>query len=486
MMASAPPRTNPSLPSLIRPAGEVPTSGRASLHSSVTTDSGLPTTTNVLSQTASPRYIKQFQLLLDHQRQVFDEERSLWQMERADLHERLAHLELAVEKLRSAAISYISTPPNDTGLEHIPISGSAPSTLGSRHASNSGAGDEVWRGSKPFSQPTRSFLELTSQSNNKTSERLPSIAEDSRSPGKTIAFSDKDEVQEAASNALRQPSIHGSLLSRSLDGINFKSGGLPPAIVEQVLKSSPSAVRSPSDTISPSTMSPPGTLRISKDIDPYTKDAGHTPLARHSDRLTALEGGTPSSNESATRNKPEQERPLAPHPSRPKMPSERQDSYFPIAEDTTADSQPHHASEHIAKEKGEAVGHGRNEDEDLALKGPLGLTNDERGDAKFLSDLDRKLSEAALKLSPSQTGSSLDRSPSGAEKPPGEIDASTVAVAEGQDKENEPHTPPTQAQKESKADETKTFETPESEPRLRIKRSMNFGSAFGEVKGKVV
>lgn len=100
-------------------------------------------------------------------------------------------------------------------------------------------------------------------------------------------------------------------------------------------------------------------------------------------------------------------------------PTERSDSYFPAAEDNSNDVDP-------------------------KLSGPLGLTNEEGEDKQFLSELDSKLLRAAQ----------IDMF-----EPPAVAGASNMV---GSAKEEE-----------------KEFEQPEAEPKLRIKRSMNFGSVFG-------
>ena len=116
---------------------------------------------------------------------------------------------------------------------------------------------------------------------------------------------------------------------------------------------------------------------------------------------------------------PEAERPpLEPQPTRVRLPSERSDSHFPAAEITPSDADPE-------------------------LNGPLGLTNDKSEDDQFLNELDSKLQAAASKSL--QTPTVADASESGS----------------------------------SERGDEKDFQQPEHEPKLRMKRSMNFGSAFG-------
>lgn len=512
-MTSAPP-TAIDLPSAPKaPQGLPGERSRVPLFASVTLDSGLPTTTSTSlsnsSATASPRYVKQFQSLLEHQRQVFDEERALWEIERADLLARITQLEIALERHPSTSSSYIPASVPDNATADLRMSSwSAASTNGSRHTSNSTASDQVWRGSQSSDQPTRTFSDMSSFSGGKTSTKLPSISEDkdTRPPGgKKISFSEQSTVVESSpSNPVHKGSISGSLLSRSLDGINFKSAGLPPAIVHQVLKSSPDIQSPNSDSnVSPSTMiSPPDALDLPRGLDPYTKDAGHTPIARLS-KLVSLDASARSSNATATPAPAESEQiPLEPHSTRVRPPNERHDSYFPTVEKNQAGQD----TKSGANEKQEE-GHLPVVDDDQPLKGPLGLTNEKSSDVRFLSDLDRKLSDVVAAVTESRLvshTSPTDTHTRPPNEPPPQMDNLVAAATGNSDKENEraqngtngaknmnketdlaaPSTPPQQTAAENGQAEAhgdaKSLQTPESEPRLRIKRSMNFGSAFGE------
>ena len=166
-------------------------------------------------------------------------------------------------------------------------------------------------------------------------------------------------------------------------------------------------------------------------VDPYTKDAGHTPLAP---RAYCNTDGASSDGDGTTPTQHEMERPpLEPHASRAKLPSERSDSYFPIAEEEPLDEN------HNTQDKEDEF-----RDEDPELKGPLGLDNGKNegeGDKHFLNELDSKLLQAARSDAPSPSGTDLGS--------------------------------------ESSLEHEKDFEQPEHEPKLRIKKSMNFGSALG-------
>jgi len=361
---------------------------------------------------------------MEHQREVHSEERALWHAERQELHETITQLEASLRRYQAASSSQVASP-IDKLAPRSSSSGSLPSMNKSRETSASGTGDEVWRGPKTDIQPTRTFTDSFDQSA-KPEGRLPSIAEDVTSQDKIamrgwITSPDRRQsraVSRETQGSGRKSSIGGAEIDKNLDGINFRSSSLTPASAKNVMTPQSPSPQSPS----PSRISsrpiqlPLSGLRVPG--DPYTKDAGHTPLARR----TFFNGDGASSTHSSdptTAVQPETERPpLEPQPSRVRLPSERSDSYFPAAEDTPSDVDP-------------------------VLLGPLGLTNDKSDDKQFLNELDSKLEAAASQ--------SLE--------PAAVAGASESGSSEGGDE--------------------KEFEPAEHEPKLRIKRSMNFGSAFG-------
>ena len=103
------------------------------------------------------------------------------------------------------------------------------------------------------------------------------------------------------------------------------------------------------------------------------------------------------------------------------------------------------------------------DDEDPSLKGPLGLQGGD-GDHKFLSELNERLETAAR---------SRDASPSPIFSPLGGF--RTEGLGEKRDN--------SEIQKDDEGEvPVEDFDQPEQEPRLKIKRSMNFGS---QLCGKV-
>lgn len=347
------------------------------------------------SQLASTRYVQQCRALMDRQRHTFDEERALWNIERTELHEKIVHLEEIVRRSHAKDSSQFTSPTHKNGLASSVMWG--PPGTDDRIASS---GDEFWRGAggKSDAQPTRTFSEPSNQSA-RAGERLPSIAEDGVRQESEKSFSDSLNMGAASPTS----GMSGRKPDHNIDGITFKSNGTAPAVVKDLI-----ALQSPSPARSPSRLSPGSSslhsIRLGSPHDPYTQDAGHTPLARRSN--IPSEAG---SSDPPTPTQPEMEKPpLEPRSSVAKIPTERSNSYFPDVSDI---------------------------DEDLELKEPLTLHNDVAEDNGFLHELDSKLEVAKLEnLEP------------------------TVAHSETADS---------------------AVDQPEQEPKLRIKRSMNFGSQLG-------
>lgn len=374
---------------------------------------------------------------MEHQRQVFDEERALWNTERTDLHEKIAQLEGSLRRYQAISSSQVSSPIHKSNGTSQGDSSfwSFPGKDVSNHTSVSSTGDEIWRGPKPEVQPTRTFSDPTTQST-KTGvrDRLPSIAEDT-----TCGRKDFSEIQPG----FRKPSVSGAESDKNLDGINFRSSTLSPVPFKQVMTpQSPSPHTSSPSRLSPRTIQLPSS-KLEASLDPYTRDAGHTPLARPT---YCDADGTPNEGDGATPTQPETERPpLEPHVSYARIPSERSNSYFPVVEeDSPAEKESSRDGADKPRDERDGFRYGEDEsrDEDPELKGPFGLENSKGEDKMFLTELDSKLQQAATSAAFSPPSVGLD---------------------------SEDHND----------NDGKSFEQPENEPKLRIKRSMNFGSAFG-------
>lgn len=376
-----------------------------------------PSRASFPSHVASSQYVEQYRALVDHQRQVHDEERALWHIERQELHGRVAELEASIRQYRICLGKEASSPSETSNV----VSGAfVPSKRPPRTMSAS-TGDEFWRGAggKSGAQSTRTFSESASTAIKLPRRRMSSIAEDDGmyKLGKT---SDKQH------RLRHKPSIDGVKIDRNLDGIMFKPSGLPPAIDKTTMTpQAPSPLQSPTpDQHSPNHIKLPSS-HIENPEDLYTRHAGHTPLARRtsqSDTDSIHLGSDPPTAAMSEKERP----PFEPCPSFARPPNERSDSYFPRVMD--------------------------NIDGDAELKPPFTLQNNGVEDNSFLSELDSKL----LNVAKSET-----LSPSPNEGNPGET--------------NRPNGSPA-------VDQINGFDQPEPEPKLRIKRSMNFGSQFGASK----
>ena len=348
---------------------------------------------------------------MEHQRQVHEEERSLWQIERQELQARVAELESTLRKCQMSHPSIVSSPTtisSQIGTTFIDVTNKS-----SRSMSES-TGDEYWRGAggKSNAQPTRTFSDPEIIPPKIPDRWMPSIAEDEST--------DRAKVTKDRQQKLRhKPSIDGVKIDKNLDGIIFKPGGLPPEIIKNIM--TPQSL-SPSDIDSPNRVSPrrielPSENKLAAE-DPYTRHAGHTPLPRMDHNI-----GSRTVSDVPTPTQVEREQPpLEPRPSFVRPPNERADSYFPTIPESI--------------------------DEDPELEGPLGLQNDRTADANFLEELDCKLEKVA-----SEPRELADSSPP----------TSTAKLEKTKDdKDSDP-----------------SFDQDEPEPKLRIKRSMNFGSRFG-------
>ena len=429
--------TSPMSPSSFLPKSEnMPPNERRTRHSAplplqqtVRSASAIPVSPSRLalaSHTTSLQYVEQSRTFVEHQRQLHNEERALWHLERQELHARVAELEAAVRQLQGRRATDPTSPAiTPTFALGTFGAGNLPTHTSPRVAASTG--DEFWRGAggKRDSVPTRTFSESSENSSILEGRQLPSIAEDN---------AEKQSEQD------RGPSIDGSTIDKNLDGIILRPKAILPSIAKSISPHTPSSLHSPSSGhTSPKHLDLPSTSNL-KPEDLYTKDAGHTPLAR--DIVPdADNNSTAASSNQATPTIPEQGRmPAEPRPSvsfvRP--PNERANSYFPSAP--------------IVEES----------DGDTELKEPLALKNEGKDDNSFLNELDSKLLDVA-KHSP--------QPPDGTDNPSG--DNSTSGAGEDKAKDE------IGANEKEDGDDAKSLDEGDSEPQLKIKRSMNFGSVFG-------
>ena len=374
--------------------------------------------------------VEQYRSFRVCQQKLHEEERRVWQKEREQLHSRIQELEDTVASLlyKSGGSSMSPTSRSSSGFGMFPPQPPPPVKS---------TGREVWRG--PETQPTRTFSDVTGiTSKAGIGGPLASIPERSELPErkKSVGFAD-DKPRGSSMPA----SIPGEYISPHYDGINLKPNLLPPEIIKTVAESdsqSLSPLHSPSPLTTASPLSIPiseprpklidipSTKRYSESL--YTQDAGHTPLAQ----VTGEESLSSSMIASPNLKPLEVEQPpYEPAPSAVRPPKERADSYFPSASSIAEDQHKENVPEAPP--------------DDPALKGPLSLSssNNKSEDVDFLGKVDSLLDKQAKQLT-------LD----------GQADA----------KQQEP-------EGRKSAD---TMDGEEDVPKLKIKRSMNFGRPLGQ------
>ena len=372
----------------------------------------------------------------EQERQSFAAERALWDIERQALYARVQELEQALslkngQTMSKQSVSAISpeigSPPfgnfsNKGGVDGF---GSFPNGNGAIHTSTESDGDEFWRGAgaRKGSVATRTFSDSSARSGKPEDRRLPSIAE-TESPDKPSEALASTKNTASGTAKTQSDSSGGAKRGSDFDGIKFRSLlQLPENAV--LTPESPS----PKQSISPPCASP-GHIEvpshtISAPEDILIRDAGHTPLARATER-TGNSSGVASNAQTPIQEGPRHPRASVAHP-----PSERSNSYFPPPPD---------------------------DDEDPELKGPLNLQNDGANDKAFLDELDSKLTDAAMTTA--TTNESVEK----------------TKLAEN-------HHPSDRAES---APVPPNFDQPELEPRLKMRRSMNFGAPLGSVRhGKI-
>ena len=476
--------------------------GGLPLQQSVSSASKLPKTSiRALSSSnhvASAQYVDQYRSLLEHQRQVFDEERALWHTERLELHGKVKELESIIQNYKARNGKQVSPAAGD-------LPGYAPGSFGNYsvyeppNGGGTSLGDEFWRGSggKSDAQPVRSFSESALKPSKPEDKRMPSIAEDavekprSRdvSPFSPLGLGLSRKV--SPNNKLpRHKSIRGTAVHQNLDGINFKSSSLPPPLVNKVENQSGShSPRSPNQT-SPGVNDVVSAKNLQLSEDPYTRHAGHTPLAQSDSTAMSSELGSPIRSTIGMNTEGEQERqPYEPRPSVARPPNERSGSYFPVHDhvpenasitnavdhpidgpsqqhqDLDQSDRPDEINSKTEREQNVAI------DTDPKLREPLSLHNtNDASDKGFLSELDNKLIQAARSKvhSPPDDLEGVDNKENQS-KANGNDDSNGCGKENGNSFDN------------SNADGDRDGDADEM-PRLRIKRSMNFGSQFGALK----
>jgi hypothetical protein len=369
-----------------------------------------------------------------HLRQIHDNDRKAWEIEKSALLARIADLEFKLNKARDPNRRSSNESSFDSARSFrsdLRSSNTSHSNGTSRKPSeNTFPGSApVWQGPENTPPVTRVF------SHDDDVSHLPSISEDGPMPtlSKQVSPSHKEEAH----------TIPIEQIDKELDGINVKSTG--PAVTSSFEKvSSPSIIGSPNREPSPETkddVSDGLRVNMGRLLSPLDeklkRHAGHTPMA--------FDGAISTEDTTDTFPTPKTEKPPAPAPSArpPVRPSENMDSYFSFSGESR--SVPHVKVADIPEEAVDEEAQ-LETDEDPSLKGPLMLDPSAKSEAAnvFLEQVDAKLMEAA---SHHRSDSSLHDEE---DKPPNGMHA-----------------------RQSKKDD-------EPFPELKIRKSTNFGSAWGE------
>ena len=410
-------------------------SAPAALRQMVSSSSELPShkrTTESNSTDTMEQLVEQYRAFRLTQQKLHDEERKMWEKERAELHHRIHQLEDNVSSLLYKSSSNMTSPTNGGASSGV-VSLSQP------QLPTNGTGMERLRETK--SEPLRN-ISNTSETSLKPGGRLASIPERGEPPErkKSVGFATDDHKQ-------RGTSIPGELVNPSYDGINLKPKLLPPEIVKNVTEwavDSPTSLHSPSPLTIPATpLSKPVSEPRPKLIEIpiarlnsealYTEDAGHTPLAHVTGDDEIL------SSKASPKAKPlefpmeAEHTPFEPPPS-VRQPAEKANSYFPAV---LPDGESQKENMLVPDPP----------TDDLALKGPLSLSssNTKQADVNFLDRVNSEL----------------------------ELQASKQLFSDGRSDNCQGK------QGRDRADSVKDGDD-DGGPKLRLKNSMNFGAPLGK------
>ena len=409
-------------------------------------------------------YVEHSRNLNEQLRHAHEAERKTWDIERAALKARIAELEFKLNKARdpkrrSSNESSTSSATSFKADFHNALYSSAPTNgaLASRKVSDSAflTGPPVWRGPESTPPATRVF------SNDDDVNHLPSISEDEPFPSLSKEVS--------PTNKGRAFSIPVEQIDKTLDGIALRSTG-PGVTSSFVPKISSPHGGSPGRTASPrpprNTLSTGDSLNVDMKrlLDPLDEKlrryAGHTPMAFDGALSTDANSNTSTNVASPSQNEPPEPAPTARPPLRP---SERGESYF----STNNVPQSETARQEAIVEEGESEAQPQHEaDDDPALTGPLMLDSSAKSQAanNFLDQVDAKLIEAAAHSRERSDTITMDEN-----DVPGPPPA-TGAVTNGTKTADE---------QPGEADGRKAKDYDDGGPVLKLKKSTNFGSAWG-------
>ncbi|KAI9878118.1 MAG: hypothetical protein M1830_001835 [Pleopsidium flavum] len=361
----------------------------------------------------------------EQERQSFAAERALWDIERQALYTRVQELEKALNIKNGLT-------PRKQGSAISPLEMGAPSFGSLTAQGDSGTSGSVSNGNGSRHTSTESDGDEFWRG---AGARKGSVATRTFSDSSSISHKPEDRrlPSIAETESPRKSSAISTSCINTVEGsiktVGSSDGGVNLGKDFDGIKFKLSGHPPENAILTPESPSPKQSLSPSR-VSPGNIELPSNRLAAPDDVLTKNAGHTPlagrtestgnSSRLASNVATPTQEVPRHPRASVARPPTERSDSYFPPAP----------------------------EDEDPELKGPLNLQNDGENDKAFLDELDSKLTNAAKSTTQ---------------------EASETSSSENQD---------TPVCAEPTTNHHK-FDQPEHEPKLRIRRSMNFGAPLG-------
>ncbi|KIW26992.1 uncharacterized protein PV07_06774 [Cladophialophora immunda] len=384
--------------------------------------------TNPTPEVDITAYMEQCRLWNTQLRQSHESERKAWDIERTALKARIGELEQKLNKSRDPK----RRSSNDSSAPsfHSFRSDFQPFGVNGKHRSRISpeptiAEPPVWKGPESTPPVTRVFASEDEVCH------LPSISEDEAMPALSKEVSPTSGGQENIPIPIEQ-------VDNTLDGITLKSAALTSSFDKEI--TSPQFASPALSPVPHTTKDEALRLDVNSLISPLDeklkRHAGHTPMAFD---------GTLSSDVASSALTPKQEEPAAPAPTTrpPLRPSEHSDSYFSFS---SAPEEKEKEKQVIEEEPEQEPIHETHHDP--ALKGPLMLDPNAKTveSVAFLNILDGKLIEE--KEHQDKVESSLS----------GNNDEQKASEQQGESSAND-----------------------DDMPRLRMRNSINFGSAWGRI-----
>ncbi|KIV85146.1 hypothetical protein PV11_00878 [Exophiala sideris] len=391
---------------------------------------------NATSEVDITAYMEQCQLINKRLRESHESERKAWDIERTALKARIGELERKISRSKDPK-RRSSNDSSGTNLHAFRADFKSITTAGHTRTRSNSESDRahppVWAGPENHPPATRVF------SHEEDGAHLPVISENEALPPLS------KEISPTAQIKVENVPVPIEQVDKTLDGITLKSAALTSTFDTGI--TSPQFA-SPAHTPSPQPRrAPDGLLQVDVNTllspldEKLKRYAGHTPMI--------FDGTLSSGNTSTNILTPRQEKPIAPAPTKrpPLRPAENSDSYFSF---TSAAKDPIDLPKEPLLESAEAQPEPEHETrDDPALQGPLMLDSSAKSEAAnaFLEKVDAKLSEEAAHRSRYDS----------------------VVSEEGQEQKS------TDVSENAPAREA----ADDDMPKLKIKNSMNFGSAWG-------